>query len=71
MKVKYDPDGKGLSADELREAAKADMQAQMYAQLDSEGVDTSVLDVTAVMEQMAQRNREMFVVPPYILYVAR
>ena len=29
------------------------------------------MDVQNVMEQMQQRNREMFKVPPYILYVAR
>jgi hypothetical protein len=29
------------------------------------------MDVSVVMETMQQRNREMFVVPPYILYVAR
>ena len=29
------------------------------------------MDVQNVMEKMQQRNREMFVVPPYILYVAR
>ena len=30
----------------------------------------SVLDVQNVMERMQQRNRELFKVPPYILYVA-
>merc|ERR1719401_1815381 len=29
------------------------------------------MDVQGVMEKMQRRNREMFVVPPYILYVAR
>lgn len=29
------------------------------------------LQVTNVMEEMSRRNRDMFVVPPYILYVAR
>jgi hypothetical protein len=35
------------------------------------GEDVSVLDVQNVMERMQQRNRELFKVPPYILYVAR
>ena len=30
-----------------------------------------MLDVQNVMERMQQRNRELFKVPPYILYVAR
>ena len=44
---------------------------QARAQLAREGEDVSVMDVQNVMEKMQQRNREMFVVPPYILYVAR
>merc|ERR1719272_269168 len=70
MRQKYDPDG-AMSPDEVRQAARDEMQSQMAATLASEGVDTSVMDVTAVMERMQQRNREMFKVPPYILYVAR
>ena len=70
MRQKYDPDGT-MSLEEVRAAAREEMQSQMAATLQSEGVDTSVMDVTAVMEEMQQRNREMFKVPPYILYVAR
>merc|ERR1719421_2605785 len=39
------------------------------AQLASEGVD--VKGVTNVMEEMSRRNRELFALPPYVLYVAR
>merc|ERR1711965_1134356 len=41
----------------------------MEAQLASEGVD--VKGVTNVMEEMSRRNRELFALPPYVLYVAR
>ena len=67
---KYDPDGR-LSVEELRQAARDGFTDQARAQLASEGEDVSVMDVQNVMEKMQQRNREMFVVPPYILYVAR
>ncbi|EOD27052.1 hypothetical protein EMIHUDRAFT_450128 [Emiliania huxleyi CCMP1516] len=39
------------------------------AQLASEGVD--VKGVTNVMEEVSRRNRELFALPPYVLYVAR
>ena len=68
---KYDPDGEGLSVEELRQRARDEFTEQARAQLASEGEDVSVMDVQNVMEKMQQRNREMFVVPPYILYVAR
>lgn len=41
----------------------------MEAQLESEGVD--VTGVTNVMEEMSRRNRELFSLPPYVLYLAR
>ena len=41
----------------------------MEKQLASEGVD--VKGVTNVMEEMSKRNRELFSLPPYVLYVAR
>lgn len=61
--------GSGLSDEELRSAARADMMQQMEKQLESEGVD--VKGVTNVMEEMSRRNRELFQLPPYVLYVAR
>ena len=68
---KYDPAGE-LSAEELRAKARAEFVEQGRAQLAAEtGEDVSVLEVQAVMERMQQRNRELFKVPPYILYVAR
>ena len=68
---KYDPDNK-LSIEELRAVARQEFIDQGRAQLAREGVeDVSVMDVQNVMEKMQQRNREMFKVPPYILYVAR
>ena len=67
---KYDPEGV-LSVEELRQKARDEFTDQARAQLAREGEDVSVMDVQSVMEKMQQRNREMFVVPPYILYVAR
>ena len=61
--------GKGLSDEELRLAARAEMMQRMEEQLESEGVD--VKGVTNVMEEMSRRNRELFKLPPYVLYVAR
>eukprot|EP00980_Cylindrotheca_fusiformis_P012591 scaffold3084_cov144-Cylindrotheca_fusiformis.AAC.39 len=61
--------GAELSDEELRSAARADMMQQMEKQLESEGVD--VKGVTNVMEEMSRRNRELFKLPPYVLYVAR
>jgi hypothetical protein len=45
------------------------MLERMEAQLEKEGVD--VKGVTNVMEEMSRRNRELFALPPYVLYVAR
>lgn len=61
--------GSDLSDVELRDAARADMLERMEEQLASEGVD--VKGVTNVMEEMSRRNRELFALPPYVLYVAR
>jgi len=38
-------------------------------QLKSEGVDVN--GVTSLMEEMSRRNRELFSLPPYVLYVSR
>lgn len=61
--------GNDLSDEELRKAARAEMLTRMEAQLESEGVD--VKGVTNVMEEVSRRNRELFKLPPYVLYVAR
>ena len=61
--------GSNLSDNELRDAARAEMLTRMEAQLANEGVD--VKGVTNVMEEMSRRNRELFALPPYVLYVAR
>ncbi len=61
--------GNDLSDDELRKAAQSEMQERMKAQLASEGVD--VKGVTNMMEEMSKRNRELFSLPPYVLYLAR
>jgi hypothetical protein len=61
--------GADLSDEELQKAARAEMMERMEEQLASEGVD--VKGVTNVMEEMSRRNRELFQLPPYVLYVAR
>jgi len=61
--------GSELSDKELQAAARAEMLVRMEEQLESEGVD--VKGVTNVMEEMSRRNRELFSLPPYVLYVAR
>merc|ERR1711957_933528 len=61
--------GSDLSEEDLQKAARADMITRMEAQIESEGVD--VKGVTNVMEEMSRRNRELFELPPYVLYVAR
>jgi aarF domain-containing kinase len=58
--------GSELSDKELQEAARAEMIDRMQAQLASEGVD--VKGVTNMMEEMSRRNRELFALPPYVLY---
>jgi len=61
--------GDSLSDEEIQKAARAEMIEAMETQLASEGVD--VKGVTNVMEEMSKRNRELFKLPPYVLYVAR
>lgn len=61
--------GSDLSDIELQQAARAEMLQRMESQLEKEGVD--VKGVTNVMEEMSRRNRELFALPPYVLYVAR
>eukprot|EP00535_Pseudo-nitzschia_heimii_P007929 CAMPEP_0197176312 /NCGR_PEP_ID=MMETSP1423-20130617/2285_1 /TAXON_ID=476441 /ORGANISM="Pseudo-nitzschia heimii, Strain UNC1101" /LENGTH=1018 /DNA_ID=CAMNT_0042625679 /DNA_START=233 /DNA_END=3289 /DNA_ORIENTATION=+ len=61
--------GSDLSDTELRDAARAEMQERMKDQLAAEGVD--VKGVTNIMEEMSKRNRELFSLPPYVLYLAR
>ena len=61
--------GSDLSDEELRAAAQNEMQERMKEQLASEGVD--VKGVTNIMEEVSKRNRELFSLPPYVLYLAR
>ena len=61
--------GEGLSDEEIRAKARAEMISRFEDQLKKEGVD--VQGVTAVMEEMSRRNRELFKLPPYVLYVSR
>jgi hypothetical protein len=61
--------GEGLSDEELRAAAREEMVTRMQAQLAEEGIDVN--GVTGVMEEMSKRNRELFKLPPYVLYVSR
>lgn len=61
--------GSDLTDDELRAAAQSEMQERMKEQLASEGVD--VKGVTNIMEEVSKRNRELFSLPPYVLYLAR
>lgn len=61
--------GSDLSDEELRLAARADMMQRMEAQLAADGVD--VKGVTNIMEEVSRRNRELFSLPPYVLYLAR
>ena len=63
---RYGPD---LTDEELRAKAREEMMASMEAQLEAEGVDVN--GVTNVMEEMSRRNRELFKLPPYVLYVSR
>ena len=61
--------GSDLSDEELRLAAREEMMKRMEEQLASEGVD--VKGVTNLMEEVSRRNRELFSLPPYVLYLAR
>lgn len=66
FKARY---GDGLSDEELRAKARDEMISRMQAQLQAEGVNVN--GVTGVMEEMSRRNRELFKLPPYVLYVSR
>ena len=55
--------------DEIRKLARAEMVQRMEDQLASEGVD--VRGVSNVMEEMSRRNRELFQLPTWVLYVVR
>jgi len=56
-------------SEEIRKRAREEMVARMEAQLESEGVD--VRGVSNVMEEMSKRNRELFQLPTWVLYVVR
>lgn len=61
--------GSNLSDEEIRERARAEMISQFEDQLKKEGVNVN--GVTEVMEAMSRRNRELFKLPSYVLYVSR
>ena len=61
--------GRDISDEELRRRVRQDMVNQMDARLKEEGMD--VKDMAGVMEEMSKRNREMFRLPSYVLYVIR
>ena len=61
--------GEGLTDEEIRVKARAEMIQRFEDQLKKEGVDVN--GVTSVMEEMSRRNRELFKLPPYVLYVSR
>lgn len=61
--------GNDLSDDEIRQRARDEMVSRMERQLKDEGVDVN--GVTNIMEEMSRRNRELFKLPPYVLYVSR
>ena len=61
--------GSGLTDEEIRAKARMEMVQRMEEQLKSEGID--VAGVTNVLEVMSRRNRELFKLPPYVLYVSR
>jgi predicted unusual protein kinase regulating ubiquinone biosynthesis (AarF/ABC1/UbiB family) len=61
--------GADKSDEEIRALAREEMVTRMEEQLKEEGVDVS--GVTNVMEEMSRRNRELFKLPPYVLYVSR
>ena len=61
--------GQDKSDEEIRKLAREEMIERMEERLEAEGVDVS--GVTNVMEEMSRRNRELFKLPPYVLYVSR
>lgn len=61
--------GTDKSDEEIRALARSEMVERMEVQLKSEGVDVN--GVTSIMEEMSRRNRELFQLPPYVLYVSR
>ncbi len=66
FKAKY---GENLSDDELRVKAREEMVNKMQEQLKKEGVNVN--GVTATIEEMSRRNRELFKLPSWILYTTR
>lgn len=61
--------GFDLSDEELRQKAREEMLDRMQQQLQEEGINVN--GVTEIMEQMSRRNRDLFKLPPYVLYVSR
>lgn len=61
--------GGNLSVEEIRVKAREEMMEKMQQRLEAEGVNIN--GVTDMMEEMSRRNRELFRLPPYVLYVTR
>ena len=64
FRERYGQDG----SEEIRKLAREEMIERME-EVAGRGVDMS--GVTNVMEEMSRRNRELFKLPPYVLYVSR
>jgi hypothetical protein len=58
-----------LTDDEVAAKARQEMMEKMQITLKDEGVDVN--DVTSIMETMSRRNRDLFKLPPYVLYLSR
>lgn len=58
-----------LDDGDLQGKARADLFKQMEEQLVSEGVDVN--NISNVVDEMSKRNREIFKLPTYLLYVFR
>ena len=58
-----------LTDEEVAAKAREEMLSKMQVTLKEEGIDVS--DVTSIMEAMSRRNRELFKLPPYVLYLTR
>jgi predicted unusual protein kinase regulating ubiquinone biosynthesis (AarF/ABC1/UbiB family) len=62
--------GSNLSNEELRNKAREEVMERLEEQLKGDG-GVDVKGVTGVMEEMSRSNRDIFKLPPYILYVSR
>jgi hypothetical protein len=58
-----------LTDEQVAAKAREEMVGKMQIQLKDDGVD--VTDVTGIMEEMSRRNRDLFKLPSYVLYLSR